>query len=458
MSITKQIIDNIVETRYEDIPRDVMERARDEVIDTIGCAIGGADDIGSPMIVDLVREWGGKGESTILAHGVKAPSHNVALANGVMARSFDFGIVDMCVEGEIRPAHIGETMVPTALAIAEQKGLSGRDVLTALVLGEDLASRIMAASPFTLKGFDTTGTVNTFGATATAGKLWGLDNHKWLYAFGIALNQMGGTIQGLADKTSCWKLNQGLSAQRGIFSVRLADKGFIGLKDPFFATNGYFALYNPEYNPKVLTQYLGEKYYTEVTFKPYPQCRGTHGATECALEVARKNNIEAGNIAEVMVIVHTNSVPAVLRDPFTISLVPHVDAIFSLEYTVANALLRGYPRPEHFTEESIRDPQITDMIKKIKMTTQDFPPEESFLCATVNVKTKDGKEYSEHVNAPKGNELEHPLTREEKREKFLINAAFTKKVSKANAEKALDMLEKFEEINDVSEVIKLLVA
>jgi 2-methylcitrate dehydratase PrpD len=95
MSITEALIESIMQTRYEDIPGGIMGRARDEVIDVVGCAIGGANDTGCPMVVDLIKEWGGKGESTILAYGVKAPSQSVALANSIMARSFDYGIVDM---------------------------------------------------------------------------------------------------------------------------------------------------------------------------------------------------------------------------------------------------------------------------------------------------------------------------------------------------------------------------
>ncbi len=454
MTVIEEMISNILETRFENIPKDVAARTKDAVIDTIGCALGGAIDFGSPMVVDLVREWGGTKESTILAHGIKAPSHHVALANAVMARSFDFGMVETWVDGVTIACHITETMVPTALAVAEQKALSGKDLLTAVVLGEDLTSRIMATQN-TRVGWDQTGTLNTFGATAVAGKLWRLDKKQWLNAFGIALNHMGGTRQGMFDRSSCFKLNQGLAAQRGIFSVRLASKGFVGLKDPLLGENGYFALFSPDYNPEILTKDLGKKYWISISIKPWPQCRGTHGATECALEIVRKNHIEASNIDEVTVIVNTNAGPDLHR-PFTIGEVPHVNAIFSLQYTVANALLRGYPKPEHFTEESIRDQNIAEMIKKVKVTTPDRPNEVK-EAATVRVKMKDGREFTEHVNRPLGNELEHPLTREAKTEKFLTNASFSKKVNIKNAEKALGMLERLEEIDDITRIIKLLV-
>jgi 2-methylcitrate dehydratase PrpD len=455
MSIIEQMIGNIMETRFEDIPKEVIERAKDEVSDTIGCALGGALDIGSPMIVDLVKEWGGTGESTILGHGVKAPSHNVAWATAVMARSFDFGMVETFVDGVTLACHISETMVPAGMAIAEQKGMSGKELLTAVVLGEDITSRIMAAQ-ISRGGWDMTGTLNTFGATAVAGKLWGLDARQWLNAFGIALNYMGGTRQNLFDRTHCFKLGQGLAAQRGILSVRLADKGFNSVKDPLCGESGYFELYGPDYDPEILTKDLGKKYWISIAIKPWPHCRGTHGATESTLEIARKNHIDASNIEEVTVIANENAGPA-LHMPFTFGDFPHVRAIFSLQYTVSNALLRGYPKPEHYTEESIRDPKIAEMMKKVKVTTPDTPNEVK-EAATVIVKMKDGSEFREHVNRPLGNELEHPLSREAKREKFRVNANFTKLVKMENAEKALGMIEKLEDVKDIREIVKLLVA
>jgi 2-methylcitrate dehydratase PrpD len=454
MGVTEELVDNILETRFQAFTKDIVERAKDEVIDVIGCAIGGANDTGCPAIIDLVREWSGSEESTVLAYGVRAPSQNAALANAVMARSFDYGIVDAFVEGEVRAAHFGETLVPTAIAVAEQKAMGGRELLTALILGEDLVSRILFASDVT-PGWDHVGTLNTLGATAVAGKLWGLDKRQWRDAFGIALNQMAGTDQVFVERDHCFKLAQGLAAQRGIFSVRLASKGFTSVKDFLMGERGYFHLYCQGSHPEVLTRHLGQKYYTEVTFKPYPCCRGTHAAVECALEIVGKYGVEASDIDEAAVIVSTRSVPPFLRDPFPTGVVPHVSAIFSLQYIVANILLRKGISLEHFTEEAITDPRIAEMVKKVKTTTQDFP-DESFFATTVSVRLKDGREFSAHVNMPRGNEIYAPLTKEEKGEKFRRNLSFSGKVSMKNGDKALSMLERLEEVDDITEIIRLL--
>lgn len=454
MGITDELVSNLLETRFENFPQDVVELAKSAVIDVAGCVVGGANDTGCPMILDLIREWGGKEESTVLVHGVRAPSHNVALVNAVMARSFDYGMVDMFVEGEVRPSHIGETLVPTAVAVAEQEAMSGKELLTALILAEDLVARVMAASNPEIT-WDITGTGNTLGATALAGKLLGLDHREMVHAFGIALNQMGGTTQGLIERVHSFKLGQGLSAQRGIFSVRLASKGFTAVKDPLIGNLGYFELFSPDYQPEVLTRNLGRKFYSEITFKPYPSCRGTHGAIDCSLEIIREHVIEAKDIDEVTVIIPEKSYPPIIRERFTRGVVPHVNAIFSLPYTVACALLRRGVSVEHFTDEAMDDPKIVEMTKKVKIAIQEFP-DEVFLATTVHVRMKDGRELSAHVNVPRGNEIDNPLTLEEKRDKFRGNVRHSKEVSVDNGEKALSLLESLEEIEDIREIVKLL--
>jgi 2-methylcitrate dehydratase PrpD len=134
--------------------------------------IGGANAPGCQMVVDLVKEWGGKKECTVPVHGFKGPAHDVAMVNSIMCRSFDFEPVGPYVEDLNISAHISGTTVPTVLAMAELKRASGKELITALILGDDIASRILAASHYSFDiGWDGTGTVNMFGSTAIAGRL-----------------------------------------------------------------------------------------------------------------------------------------------------------------------------------------------------------------------------------------------------------------------------------------------
>lgn len=453
MSIIQELVSNVLETRFESLDNGTVEHAKNRIIDVIGCAIGGANAPGCKMMVNLVKKWGKEGESTILVHGVKAPAHDVAMINSIMCRSFDFEPVEPVVEGKHVPAHISGTTVPTAVALAERNSAGGKELITALVLGDDFVSRVLAASGYSFDlGWDGTGTVNMFGSTAIAGRLLGLNERQMQNALGIVLNQMAGSFQSIYDGALCFKLPMGLASRAGIFSAELASGGFTGIKDPLLSKHGYFALYCRTPSTEGLTRELGKKFYSDNTFKPYPACRSTHGAIDCALQLVHTHDIKPEDIDEIMVNVTAQGRDIFVGQPFQIGDVPQVNASFSLQYTVANVLLRKSLRLEHFTEEFIRDPRIADLVQKVQITGT-LPPDRP-LAAAVTVKMKDGKEFSTHVDIPKGDMIDNPITREDLKEKFRANVAFSQTVSTKKAEKALSMLEALEEVNDVTEIIR----
>ena len=225
MSVTLELVRNILDTSFENFDSSMVERARERIIDVVGCMIGGANAPGNSMLLDLIREWGGREEATIIVHGMKVPAHNAALMNSIMARSYDFEPCGSQVNGKTTPAHISGTTVPVALAMGELKGTSGKDLLTALILGDDLTSRIIAASNINLdSGFEPTGIANMFGATAIAGRLLKLNEQQMLNAFGIALNQVSGTFQNIFDGVHTFKLPQGLGCQGWYLFCRTCPK------------------------------------------------------------------------------------------------------------------------------------------------------------------------------------------------------------------------------------------
>jgi 2-methylcitrate dehydratase PrpD len=456
-NVVMELVNNILETSFERFDRSVVDRARYRIIDVVGCAIAGAHAPGCAMMLDLVREWGGKKESTVLVHGGKIPAHNAAMINSIMARSFDFEPVGPFVDGKNIPGHISGTTVPTALAVAEQQGSSGRDLLTALILGDDIASRINGASHFSLdSGWDNTGTANVFAATAIAGKLCGLDEQQILNAFGIALNQAAGSMQNIFDGVHSFKLPQGLASRAGIVSAELAGKGFTGAQDALLGKYGYFSLYCRAHSTDVLTKDLGEKFYADNTFKPYPCCRANHASIDCALELARHEKIRPEEIEAVTVEVPQATYDFAVSQPFTVRQVPQIDAAFSLHYNVANALLRGNVKVEHFAEESVNDPKLRDLIKKVRVTKA--PDPQKFLASSIKIKMYHGTEYEKRVEVPRGDNDSAPLTADEKRQKFMDNAAFSKMITLRDAEKILHLLERLEKVDKVAKIARLLVA
>jgi len=447
---------NVLDTRFENFDRATLDNAKSRIIDVVGCLIGGANAAGNSALINLVREWGGREEATILVHGGKVPAHNAAMVNGIMARSFDFEALIPLMDDVQLPAHISGTTVITAITMGEVNGIDGKELITALLVGDDVAIRVLGASGFGLNlGWDNTGTVNMIGATAIAGRLLGLNKRQMQNAFGIVLNQLAGSFQSIWDGSTAFKLHQGISARNGIFSAQLAKAGWTGPEDALLSRFGYYHLYTEGcVNPEILTRDLGKKYYVESVFKPYPGCRGTHAVIDGALALVRKYDIKAEDIEEVVLYIPRGGLDAFYGQPFRVGDFPQANAAFSCQYAAATALLRGSVKPEHFSEESIRDPQINALIQKIKLVELPGAPT---LSAKLKVKMKDGRGFSEFNDAPKGDPVRNPMSRDEIADKFRANVGFSRTVTRDNAQKVLDLLENLEELDSVNKIVALLV-
>jgi 2-methylcitrate dehydratase PrpD len=462
MSITakgtpiEELSKNILNTHFENFSKATLENAKSRIIDVLGCGVGGAKAAGNSALIELVKEWGGKEEATILAWGGKVPACNAAMVNGIMARSFDFEVVGAVVEGEWIGSHISGTTVMTAIAMGEATGIGGKELITALLVGDNVAARIIASSGFNPnKAWDITGTINTFGATAIAGRLLGLNELQMRNAFGIVLNQLAGSMQNCWEGATTFKMQQGISARNGIFAAQLAKAGWIGPEDALFSKFGYYQIYTDGCtNPEILTKDLGKKYYAEAHFKPYSCCGGLHSAIDCALAIVNKHDIKADDIEEIVLYVSERGADGFFGQPFRIGHFPHANAAFNYQYTVANALLRKSVKPEHFSEESIRDPKINSLVSKIRLAESPGAP---MLSARLKVKMKDGREFSEFTDTPKAYPFNSPMSKDEINDKFRSNIRFSQTVTRDNAEEALKLLENLEEIDNMNKIAELLV-
>jgi 2-methylcitrate dehydratase PrpD len=447
---------NILNTRFENISESLLENAKNRIIDVVGCSIGGTKAAGNPVLVDLVKSWGGKEESTILGYGGKVPSQNAAMVNSIMARSFDFEVVGSMVEGEWIGSHISGTTVITAIAMGEAAGINGKELITALLAGDDVAARIIASSGFSPnKAWDITGTVNAFGATAIAGRILGLNALQMRHAFGIVLNYLAGSMQSCWDGAATFKMQEGISSRNGIFAAQLAKAGWTGIEDALFSRYGYYNIYTEGcVNPEILTNGLGEKYYSEGHFKPYPCCGGLHAAIDCALAITDNHDIKVNDIEEIILYVSQIGANGFFAQPFKIGHFSHANAAFNLRYVIANTLLRKSVKSEHFSDESIRDPEIDSIISRITIAES---PEVPMLGAGLKVKMKGGQEFNTSVDFPEGYPFSNPMSKGKILEKFRANIDFSQMVSTDNAEESLNLMEHLEELDNVRDMVKLLV-
>jgi 2-methylcitrate dehydratase PrpD len=459
-TVIEELSANIVDTRFEDLAKETVELAKNRILDVLGCAIGGVNAPGNAALLKLVTKWGGKKEATILFHGGKAPAQNVAMLNTIMARSYDFEVMSYAIDGQVFASHHAATLVPTALALGEANRVNGKEMITAMLVGDDMAARVQAASvghPIGL-GWDGCGTLSHLGATATASRLLGLNRYQTRNAFGIVLNTIASAIQSLWDGATTFKLGQGTAARNGIFSAELAKEGWTGVEDALLSKFGYFFLYAKGCkDPNIMTRDLGKKYYGESYFKPYPCGMPNHVAMDCALELVRKYGIRAEDITEVIIhVTHGTIGRSYYAKPFIIRDFPHGDAIFSYPYTVATALLHGSVGLANFTEEAIRDPRVNAITANTKL--EELPESEGLglMGVKLTVKMKNGKEYSES-GTPHREWTTRPTPKEEIVAKFWHQVDFSQTVSRKNAKKIIDLINHLEEVENVNQLIELLI-
>jgi 2-methylcitrate dehydratase PrpD len=453
-----KMIDNVLNTRLENIPKAAIDHAKDRIIDAVGCLICGANDSGDPELLKVVRDWGGKPEGRVFVHGDKVPVGNAALVNCVICRSFDFEPVSPLVDGESSAGHISGTTVTTALTVGDVYNVNGKELLAALLASDDMAARILIAGKMGGPGMgrDRVGQVNSFGATAIAGRLMGLNSSQLRNAFGLIVDHLGGIQRMISETVTGFKLSQGTSARDAIFCVQLAREGWTGIEDALLSEGGgYYALFTGGIrDPNILIKNLGKNYYSDGTFKPYPCCRMNHAGIDCAMAIINKHDIVADDIEEVILYASPGALLDIIGQPFRIKNFAHASAGFSLQYSVANVLLRKGSRPEHYTEEAIRDPALAGFVKKMKMAELTQGGMES---ARVKVRMKDGSEFDEFTDIASG-DPRNPISREQLMAKFWTNIDFSRTVSRENAEKFVKMVEDLENLDSVKKLVDLLIA
>jgi 2-methylcitrate dehydratase PrpD len=200
---------------------------------------------------------------------------------------------------------------------------------------------------------------------------------------------------------------------------------------------------------------LGEEFYVRSRHKKYPSCQGNHNIIDCGLDILAEHDINADDIKDIIIGVHPAQLDSYGAIPFKKGD-SHSAALFHQAYSAANVMLRKGARLEHYTEEAIKDPKVLELCGKVKHvpTTQ-----EDRLKVELTVKMNDGKEYTAVFNHPQSRGFpKFPLTDEELEEKYWHNFDFCGKIPKENAEKVYKMICNLEEVDNVSDMIKLLVA
>ena len=268
MEVTKQLAEFVHDMEFDDIPAEVMEKGKICILDCIGCALGGVPEDTSGVILDYVKEYGGKPQASVIGSEFKTDVTNAALANGIIAHALDYD--DYHEETVI---HATATCLPAILAVAENRKLSGAEVLKAVISGIEVCIRLglgLGRYHYEL-GWHSTSTTGRFSAAAGVASLLQLDVDKIINAFGICGTQAAGVRQVFGTMTK--PFHAGKCAMDGAMSALLAEKGFTSSKEIIEGELGLFSVLTETPNEEIVLQDLGTKYHLlDMCFKPYATC------------------------------------------------------------------------------------------------------------------------------------------------------------------------------------------
>jgi 2-methylcitrate dehydratase PrpD len=449
--IERELIRYAVNGTYDQVPKEIAELGKVLTLTVLGTTIAGAGAEGCRALADLIGEWGGKGECTIMMYGGKVPAHNAVFVNSYIARALDF------CEGMVPGMHLGASCVPVGLAAAELAGgCTGKEFLTSLVVGAEVASRINACS--TYNGFDPTGVCTILGATVMAGRILGIDRETMLNALGIAFNRAGGSFQSNIDGSLVVRAIQGFASRDAVISIQLAKIGITGPQNFLKGLYGYFHLFGKggcEIDT-LLGNWMKTFLLKRMNFKKYPSCWATASGTDATLELIRATNLMPADVKHVSVTM-TPYAYKLVGHKFELGDKPTVNAQFNVSYCVANALVRRASKIEHFDVPAVRDQEVLDMVTKIDVTVDPELEETGHNAVVVHVETNKGRHIEKTVAFPRGGGLDNPLTKEEHLERFHDCFSFGKGfLPQERSNLILSSVEKLEQLEDVRDLVSLL--
>lgn len=440
---------------YDAIDSDTIRKAKYRTLDLVGCVIGGVPAAGNAALADLAKVQGGAPEASVVGYGFKVPASQAAMVNATVSRAYDFEVMTVVVDGKQYGSHHSCTTSMTALALSEREHRSGKEFLAALIAGDDICARTLAGNGGMdfRQGWDGAPIYSSIGAAAIAANLMRMSAQQTQDAFGLVVNTIAGSIQNIYDGATDFKLPQGLAARNGILAAELAKRGWVGMGDALRAPYGFYAQYTDGCNnPAVLTERLGEVFSADEYFKPYPSCAGTHHLVEVAESFRASKGFVLEDVRRITI--RTRGLSSFTAKPFTAGRFAHCDANFNQQWQLANALVHGPVRQEHYAEEAIRDPRI---LRLVSVTSLE-PPVSYPKGTEVVLLMSDGRVFVERhagFGAVRHNPAVHGSSYEDLLAKFRRQVAFSRFVPTHTADEIIRRIERLEEEPDMAEFVKL---
>ncbi|HET6951026.1 MAG TPA: MmgE/PrpD family protein [Acidimicrobiales bacterium] len=412
--VTRELAEWVAGLRVDDVPDDVVDEAGRALADFLGESlfVGALKPWGRSIAAFCAQDGGGQPEATILATGERTLAARAALANGTMALGFeyaDFG-------SGSRPYPFAVT---APLALAESRHRSGEDLAVAIVVGYEVMGRVFHATfergkqiPFYVPSV-----YGTVAGSAGAARVLGLDAEHTNLALGLGCAFAGGTFQGHEEGAWQRSLNGGMAGERAVTAALLAQCGFRATELGLEGIQGFAKMYTGgNLDPAALLDGLGGSWFiTGRWVKRYPMNTTLHAPVEALLKVMRANGLRHTDIDQI-------DAAWQKVEPFLAKQVVStvVSAQASLPFALAVAAVRGQVGVDEFTDETVSDPVVQEMIGRTVVHQDEglFAKARGSMPGRVTVRTRDGRELTAEVLHPSGSPG-NPLTEDQFRAKFM---------------------------------------
>ncbi|MFQ5895570.1 MAG: MmgE/PrpD family protein [Nitrospinota bacterium] len=456
-SLTSEVVGFTLKTGYEAIPEQALGIARRCIVDGTGLMVAGSTEESGKIIHAYLRELGGAPEATVLGAGLSAPAHLAALANGVAGHAMDYDDTQLSSYPDRVYGLLTHPTVPVlaaALAVGEDLGASGRELLAAFCVGFEVECKVaetIRPEHYT-RGFHSTGTLGVFGAVTAAAKLMELDEAHLRAALGIAASESAGVRANFGTMTKPYHC--GRAAENGVVAARLAAKGFTADPDILDGPWGFFQVAGGGCDPDHLRGKLGEPWSIVtpgVSIKPHPCGSCAHPAMDALRELIIENDLKVEDVERVRLGTNRRVLEAFrYPEPKT-----ELEAKFSIPFCLGILLLERRAGIAQFKDEVVLSAPVREVMKKVEgyLDPEIDARGYELIRGRLEVRLRDGRILYREAELSRGTP-QRPMSREELFEKFAECAGLVLDPGRVKAvEEAIYALDEMENVNALIEML-----
>jgi 2-methylcitrate dehydratase PrpD len=404
--VTRRLARYIVSAKPADLSAPVRKEAARTLLNWIGCTVGGSRHETVGIAVSALAPFSGPAQAGILGRKERFDILNAALINGISSHVLDYD--DTHSRNIIHPAG---PVLSALLPLSEHRPVSGRDFVTALVVGVDVECRIgnSVYPKHYDAGWHITGTAGVFGAAAACGKLLGLSEQQMVWAIGLAATQPVGLQEMFGSMTKSF--HPGRAAQNGLTAALLAAKNFTSSEQSLEAKYGWENVVSAAHNYGYITNNLGEKFeISNNTYKPFACGVVMHATIDGCIQLRNEQKLSAEAIDRVELKVH----PLVMQLTSKKSPQTGLEGKFSIYHAASVALVEGAGGIDQFSDRAVQDRVIASLRDRVTTTIDSSLHEDQ---VRIVLTARNGKGFEKFVEHAVGS-LDHPMSDSDLEAKF----------------------------------------